>query len=163
MDKTDTAAATQKIEFRRVVVADEIGTLCEIDRKIFHAFPADLFTPEDWAEFESYWMIVDGKIVGCSAFIRDSDYDDELRLGCLHIVSTGVLPEVRRRGFGMKQKQWQIEFAKQQGFRMIVTNTRESNLAMLQLNLKVGFVICGTAPHFYYEPDEPAIVMELQL
>jgi GNAT superfamily N-acetyltransferase len=163
MDKIHTAAATQRIEFRRVVVADEIGTLCEIDRKIFHAFPADLFTPEDWAEFESYWMIVDGKIVGCSAFIRDSDYDDEPRPGCLHIVSTGVLPEFRRRGFGMKQKQWQIEFAKQQGFRMIVTNTRESNLAMLQLNLKVGFVICGTAPHFYYEPDEPAIVMELQL
>ena len=163
MDKTNTAAATQRIEFRRAIVPDEIGTLCEIDRKIFHAFPADLFTTEDWAEFESYWMIVDGKIVGCSAFIRDSDYDDEPRPGCLHIMSTGILPEFRRRGFGMKQKQWQIEFAKQQGFRVIVTNTRESNLAMLQLNLKVGFVICGTAPHFYYEPDEPAIVMELQL
>lgn len=152
-----------RIEFRKVVVADEIDALCEIDRRIFHKHPADLFTPEEWAEFESYWMIVDGKIVGCSAFIRDSDYDDEPRPGCLHIMSTGVLPEFRRRGFGMKQKQWQIEFAKQQGFRAIVTNTRQSNVAMLQLNLKLGFAIREVSPHFYYEPDEPAIVMELQL
>jgi hypothetical protein len=27
----------------------------------------------------------------------------------------------------------------------------------------LGFVIREVAPHFYYEPDEPAIVMELQL
>ena len=63
----------------------------------------------------------------------------------------------------MKQKLWQIEFAKQQGFGTIVTNTRQSNVPMLQLNLKLGFVIREVAPHFYYEPDEPAIVMELQL
>ena len=118
----------EKIEFKKVNVAEEIDALCELDRKIFHAFPADLFTPEEWAEFESYWMIVDGKIVGCSAFIRDTDYDDEARPGCLHIMSTGILPEFRRRGLGMKQKQWQIEFAKQQGFRAIVTNTRESKI-----------------------------------
>ena len=163
MDNSNTAAATQKIEFRRVIVPDEMGALCELDRKIFHEFPADLFIPEEWAEFESYWMIVDGKIVGCSAFIRDSDFDDEPRPGCLHIMSTGVLPEFRRRGFGMKQKRWQIEFAKQQGFQVIVTNTRESNVAMRELNLKLGFAIREVSPHFYYEPDEPAIVMELQL
>jgi GNAT superfamily N-acetyltransferase len=163
MDKITTAAATQELEFRRVVVAAEMDALCELDRKIFHKFPADLFTPEEWAEFESYWMIADGKIVGCTAFIRDSDYDDEPRPGCLHIMSTGVLPEFRRRGFGTKQKQWQIEFAKQQGLQVIVTNTRKSNLPMRQLNLKLGFVIREVAPHFYYEPDEPAIVMELQL
>jgi GNAT superfamily N-acetyltransferase len=156
-------AATKKIEFRQVIIADEMELLCELDRKIFHAHPADLFAPEDWAQFESYWMIVDGQIVGCSAFVRDTDYDDNPRPGCLHIMTTGILPELRRTGLGLKQKQWQIEFAKQQGFRTIVTNTRESNLPMLKLNLKLGFTIRETAPHFYFEPDEPAIVMELQL
>lgn len=159
----EATARTEKIEFRNVVLPAEMDALLDIDRKIFHAYPADLFTPEDWAQFESYWMIVDGKIVGCTAFVRDADYDDEPRPGCLHIMSTGVLPELRRRGFGMKQKLWQIEFAKQQGFGTIVTNTRQSNVPMLQLNLKLGFVIREVAPHFYYEPDEPAIVMELQL
>ena len=163
MCKMERTTGTEKIEFRRVIVPDEIDDLCELDRRIFHAYPADLFTPEEWAEFESYWMMVDGKIVGCSAFIRDTDYDDRPRPGCLHIMSTGVLPEFRRRGFGLKQKQWQIDFAKRQGFRVIVTNTRESNVAMLQLNLKLGFAIREVAPHFYYEPDEPAVVMELQL
>ena len=56
-----------------------------------------------------------------------------------------------------------VEFAKQQGFQVIVTNTRESNLAMIHLNLKMGFQIRGSAPHFYIEPDEAAIVMELRL
>ncbi len=156
-------AGTEKIEFRKVVVPEELDLLREIDQRVFSAFPADLFSEEEWAEFESYWMIVDGKIIGCSAFLRDMDFNNEPRSGCLHIMTTGILPEFRRRGFGAKLKQWQIEFAKQQGFRMIVTNTRESNHAMIQLNLKLGFVIRGSAPDFYIEPDEPTVVMELQL
>jgi ribosomal protein S18 acetylase RimI-like enzyme len=153
----------QTIEFKKVIVADELEMLFEIDRRIFAPFPADLFSAEEWAEFESYWMIVDGTIVGCSAFLRDTDFDIEPRPGYLHIMTTGVLPEFRRRGYGEKQKRWQIEFAKQQGFNVIVTNTRASNIAMIELNLKVGFQIRGTAPHFYFEPDETAIVMELPL
>jgi ribosomal protein S18 acetylase RimI-like enzyme len=156
-------AGNQRTEFRKVVVSEELELLREIDQKIFSRFPADLFSDEEWAEFESHWMIVDGKIIGCSAFLRDTDFNNEPRPGCLHIMTTGILPDFRRRGFGAKLKQWQIEYAKQQGFRMIVTNTRESNHAMIQLNLKLGFVIRGSAPHFYIEPDEPAIVMELQL
>jgi GNAT superfamily N-acetyltransferase len=154
---------TEKIEFRKVAVPDELELLREIDKRIFNAFPADLFSDEEWAEFESYWMIVDGKIVGCSAFLFDTDFDNEPRSGCFHIMTTGVLQEFRRRGYGAKQKQWQIEFAKQRGFHVIVTNTRESNLAMIQLNLKMGFVVRRSAPHFYFEPDEAAIVMELPL
>ncbi|MGB8540951.1 MAG: GNAT family N-acetyltransferase [Candidatus Acidiferrales bacterium] len=145
------------------MLPEELELLLDVDRRIFSAFPADLFSPEEWAEFESYWMIVDGTIVGCSAFLRDTDFDVEPRPGCLHIMTTGVLPEFRRRGYGAKQKQWQIEFAKQQGFQVIVTNTRESNLAMIHLNLKMGFRIRASAPHFYFEPDEAAIVMELPL
>jgi ribosomal protein S18 acetylase RimI-like enzyme len=159
----ENAAQHQKIEFKKVIVPEELELLFDIDRRIFAPFPADLFSAEEWAEFESYWMIVDGTIVGCSAFLRDTDFDIEPRPGCLHIMTTGVLPEFRRRGYGEKQKRWQIEFAKQQGFNVIVTNTRASNIAMIELNLKVGFQIRGTAPHFYFEPDEAAVVMELPL
>jgi ribosomal protein S18 acetylase RimI-like enzyme len=163
VDKSHINERAEKIEFKKVIVPDELELLFDIDRRIFAPFPADLFSAEEWAEFESYWMIVDGTIVGCSAFLRDTDFDIEPRPGCLHIMTTGVLPEFRRRGYGEKQKQWQIEFAKQQGFNVIVTNTRASNIAMIELNLKVGFQIRGTAPHFYFEPDEAAIVMELPL
>ena len=85
------------------------------------------------------------------------------RFGFRRRAAAGLLAHYEYRGFGLKQKRWQIEFAQQQGFQVIVTNTRESNLAMRELNLKLGFVIREVAPHFYYEPDEPAIVMELQL
>ncbi len=163
MDKSHISEGHEKIEFRKVIVPDELEQLFEIDRRIFSAFPADLFSAEEWAEFESYWMIVDGMTVGCSAFLRDTDFDIEPRPGCLYIMTTGVLPEFRRRGYGAKQKQWQIEFAKQQGFQVIVTNTRASNAAMIDLNLKMGFQIRGSSPHFYFEPDETAIVMELPL
>jgi ribosomal-protein-alanine N-acetyltransferase len=163
MDKMQTRGLEERIGFRKVVVPDELEMLFDIDGRIFAPFPADLFSAEEWAEFESYWMIVDGTIVGCSAFLRDTDFDIEPRPGCLHIMTTGVLPEFRRRGYGEKQKRWQIEFAKQQGFQVIVTNTRASNVAMIELNLKMGFQIRGTSPHFYFEPDEAAIVMELPL
>jgi ribosomal protein S18 acetylase RimI-like enzyme len=163
MYKMRITAATEQIEFRKVVVPDEIDALCEVDRRIFHAFPADLFSRREWAEYESYWMLAAGKIVGCSAFVRDMDYNSGRRPGCLYIMTTGVLPEFRRRGFGLKQKQWQIEFAKQQGFRVIVTNMRESNASIIRLNQKLGFAICMVSPAYYSDPTEPAIVMELQL
>ena len=93
------------------------------------------------------------------------------RFGFRRRAAAGLLAHYEYRGFARvsapgfwpEAKRWQIEFAQQQGFQVIVTNTRESNLAMRELNLKLGFVIREVAPHFYYEPDEPAIVMELQL
>jgi hypothetical protein len=64
-----------KIEFRKAIVPDEIEALYKFDQIAFESFPADLFDAEDWAQYESYWMIVDGKTVGCSAFLHDVDYD----------------------------------------------------------------------------------------
>jgi ribosomal protein S18 acetylase RimI-like enzyme len=152
-----------KIEFRKAKIPDEIEALCEFDRKAFAAFPADLFDPDDWAEYESYWMIADGQIVGCSAFIHDVDYDGRHRAKSLYITSTGVLPELRGRGMGTEQKKWQIEYAKQHGFRVIVTNMRESNSPIIRLNEKFGFTSREIVPGYYADPEEPAVVMELFL
>jgi GNAT superfamily N-acetyltransferase len=151
------------VEFRKVIIPDEISALCDFDREAFHNHPADLFTPEEWHDYESYWMIVDGKTVGCSAFIHDADYDGRRRRGCLYIVSTGVLPEFQHQGFGTKQKEWQIEYAKQHGFTLIVTNMRQSNKAIIRLNQKFGFKTRKIDLDYYNHPDEPAVVMELQL
>ena len=60
-----------KIEFRKAIIPDEIETLCEFDRKAFHDRPSDIFSPEEWKKYESYWMIVDGTIVGCAALQTD--------------------------------------------------------------------------------------------
>jgi ribosomal protein S18 acetylase RimI-like enzyme len=146
-----------------VQVPEEIEALREIDARIFKDFPGDLFDAEDWRQFESYWMVEDGAIVGCSAFLLNVDYDESPRSGSLYIVSTGVLPEARGRGLGRKQKEWQIDFARSQGFEVIVTNMRKSNRAILRLNEEVGFKFRSIHPSFYYEPEEDAIVMERRI
>jgi ribosomal protein S18 acetylase RimI-like enzyme len=151
------------IEFRKAKVPDEIEALFEFDQKAFAAFPGDLFDPEDWAEFESFWMLVDGQTVGCSAFVHDVDYNQQPRPKCLYIISTGVLPEFQGRGFGTEQKRWQIDYARQRGFEVIVTNMRESNSRIIRLNEKFGFTTRGAVPGYYANPEERAVVMELKL
>ena len=154
----------ESIEFKKAVLPGDIEALCEFDRRIFGAYSDDLFTEEDWAELESYWVIGDGnKIIGCIALKRDVDYDEESRPGCLYIESTGILPEYQGHGFGNKAKTWQIEFAKEHGYEIIVTNMRQSNGRSMELNKKFGFQAREIVPHYYTGPDEPALVMELRL
>lgn len=86
------------VEFRKAVVPQEIKALCDFDRRAFHRHPQDLFDPEDWDLFESYWVVADGQVVGCTVLMHDVDYNEEPRPGCLYIVSTGVLPEFQRKG-----------------------------------------------------------------
>lgn len=152
-----------KVEFRKAIIPDEIEALCAFDRIAFESFPADLFGPEDWARYESYWMIGDGKTVGCSAFVHDVDYDEQPRTKCLWIVSTGIHPEFQGQGLGLRQKQWQIDYARQRGFEMIVTNMRQSNGRIIRLNEKLGFTTRELVPGYYADPEEAAVVMELNL
>ena len=86
------------IEFRKAVVPDEVPALCDFDKKAFQAYPADMFPPEEWERYESYWMIVEGKTVGCVALQTDDKHE-------LWVASTAVLPEFRRQKFGEKLKE----------------------------------------------------------
>jgi ribosomal protein S18 acetylase RimI-like enzyme len=123
----------------------------------------DVYEPQIWLRCESYWVIVKGVTVGCTALERDADYNGSPRAGSLFIWSTGVLPEFQRKGYGTIQKMWQIEYAKQNRFSAIVTCTRKSNEPMIRLNKKFGFVVRELKPDYYQEPAEPAMVMELDL
>jgi ribosomal protein S18 acetylase RimI-like enzyme len=152
-----------RTEFRKVVVPDEINALLDFDRRTFADFPGDLFDAETWTHFRSHWMIVDGEIVGCSAFVHDVDYNETPRVGSLWIVSTGIAPENRRKGYGEGMKKWQIEYARQHGFRVVVTNMRVSNAPIIRLNEKLGFQERERSPKYYTNPTEDAIVMELKL
>ena len=144
-----------EIKFRQVIIPEEIPALCDFDRLAFHAHPADVFPAEEWRRYESYWMVLDGRIVGCTALQKNSNE--------LWITSTAVLPELRRQGLGSKLKEWQIEYARSHGFERLGTVMRQSNEAMIRLNEKFGFERKRLEPHRYAEPDETGIVMELIL
>jgi len=151
------------IEFRPAKLPDDLEALQKLDAQIFADYPGDLFTEEDWLLFDSWWMLEDGKVVGCAAFLADVDYDFSPRPGCLHIMTTGILPELRGRGLGRKQKEWQIEHARSLGFDVIVTNMRQSNHRMIRLNGSLGFRFRLIDPGYYKNPPEDAVVMELRL
>lgn len=160
-----------RTEFRKAVLAREMRSLILFDRKAFHEYPADWFDKEDWKACIPWWMLVEGRKVGCCAFAHAADFSESPQESgkrrssdaSLYIVSTGLLPEFRGMGLGQLMKQWQICYARRHGFTYIVTNSRQSNKAILSLNQKFGFRIVGTIPNYYERPAEAAIVMEFHL
>jgi ribosomal-protein-alanine N-acetyltransferase len=139
-------------EFRRAVLPDELRSLTAFDRKVF---PTDYFPPSEWKQYESYWLLLDGRKIGCCAFEKQGEI--------LYIATTGILPAFQRKGFGQLMKAWQIAWARQQGFRRLITNSRKSNEAMIALNKKFGFRKVHIVPNYYENPKEQAIVMDLKL
>ena len=155
------------LELRRAILPQDGQALWELDLEIFGV---DAFTPEDWLSLESYWVMVDGQVAGCAAFIRDADFQEDLsqdggnsvQAGTLYIQSTGLRRAYRGQGLGNRVKAWQIEYARKNGFRRVVTNCRESNARMIRINEKFGFRVIRCTPG-YYADGEATVVMELLL
>jgi GNAT superfamily N-acetyltransferase len=157
-----------KTEFRKALIPQDLRSLTAFDLKVF---PADHFPASEWRRYESWWLIVDGRKVGCCAFEPHVDFQEDLRRdganpkmrGSLYIASTGILPRFQGQGLGLLLKYWQIAWAKQYGFTRLVTNTRKRNSIMIALNRKVGFRTIRTTPGYYTAPVDATVVMELRL
>jgi ribosomal protein S18 acetylase RimI-like enzyme len=157
-----------RTEFRKAIIPKEIRSLVTFDHKAFHR--ADWFLRDDWSAYESWWMVVDRQKVGCCAFELHKDFQDDVREdggnphlpGSLYIATTGILRRLRRQGFGTLLKCWQISYARHHGFTRIVTNTRKSNKAMIELNKKFGFQVIRMTTNYYEKPCEPTVVMEVR-
>ena len=150
-----------KTEFRKANIRKELRSLMIFDRKVFPR--SDVFSAEQWRDCRSFWLLIQDRKVGCCAFEEHVDFTDDPAAGTLYIATTGILPAYRGKGLGSLMKAWQIAYARHQGFQRIVTNMRESNLAMKRLNERYGFQPLRVTPHYYEDPDEPTIVMELCL
>jgi len=145
-----------ELEFRRVDVGKELRRLRDFDRRVFPK--ADLFPASFWRAAEVYWMLVDGKRVGCCALQDELEAD-----GVLAISSTGILPAWQGIGLGRVMKAWQIAYARRHGYDRVVTETRAGNERMIRLNQSFGFRIVRTTPGCYVDPEEAAVEMELWL
>jgi GNAT superfamily N-acetyltransferase len=156
-----------EIEIRPADTVIEAEALCALDARIFLA--SDCFTdPSWWADYEVFWVVVDGEVVGSIAlglnmeFSGDWDVDKPCA-GCVYLVSTAILPEFQRKGIGNFVKQWEIDWARSHGFTRISTHCRKSNVGSLRLNAKFGFQVIGEVVDYYEDPVESTIVMELVL
>jgi len=146
---------------------DEVSLLCELDVTIFSE--EDAFdTPDLWNGLETFLILHEETVIGSIALKHDaiiSEISSENDyIGCagyLYIVSTGILPQWQGRGIGDVAKTWEINYAREQGFKRIVTNARVSNHRSINLNRKFGFKITKELPGWYGKED--AVVMELDL
>jgi GNAT superfamily N-acetyltransferase len=156
------------VEFHPASIPEDLRRLVEFDRKVF---PADHFPASEWRRYESWWMLLDGRRIGCCAFEPHVDFTDDLNptaankpcRNSLYIASTGILPGYQGYGFGQLLKAWEIAWATRRGFHRIVTNTRKRNRAMISLNQKFGFRVLRTTPRYYQNPVDATVVLELIL
>lgn len=155
------------VAFRKAEVPRELRSLMRFDAKVFRA--ADRFDTRAWMEFESWWMLMGQRKIGCCAFAKHVDFQEDLRRdrgnppleNSLYIATTGIHPQFQGKGFGALLKAWEIAYAKSRGFTRIVTNTRKRNAAMIALNRKFGFKTVRTSAGYYSSPTEATVVMEL--
>lgn len=86
-------------------------------------------------EPESLFLAVDGDLyVGYTCLNTAESERDALVQGW-----TGVRPGYRRRGIATALKLLGIAYARERGYRRIVTSPRVANTASLRMSLKVGF------------------------
>jgi len=151
----------------QAVLPADLRSLIAFDHLVFPK--SDWFPRDAWTTYDSYWMRLNGRKIGCCAMQEHTSFQDDLqaddapRRGSLYIASTGIHPDFQGMGFGQLLKNWQVIYARYRGFERIVTNTRKSNSAMIALNRKFGFRIIRTTPRYYSDPVESTVVMELVL
>ncbi len=152
------------VEIRKADISNA-HILTNFDAKILQN--SDAFDDEDWLDLECFFLLVDGNIVGTTAVRHNSGVWEAGEYPfvpkCLYIVSTGILPEYRGKGWGLFLKAWQIAYAREYSFKKIVTNCRISNTRIIHLNRKFGFHDIRSIADYYDDPDEVGLVMELEL
>jgi GNAT superfamily N-acetyltransferase len=148
------------VAFRKVAFPEEIAAVVAFDAAVFSEHPGDAWGADDWASYDCYWMLLGKQRIGCCAFWPDTDFDEVPSPGCLWVVSVGILPSYRGRGLGRAFIEWQIEYARRNGFTKIVVNTRQSNAPMRAVCGRSGFRVREFVRDYYEDPDEPAVVME---
>ena len=152
-----------RIEFDAAVLPHDLDDLLAFDAQVFRK--SDCFDAAYWRMCRSFWMVVEGARAGCCAFEEHADGQDrsQPQRGCLYVSTTGILPRYQGRGLGSIMKRWEIEYARRNEFARIVTNTRKSNMRMIDLNHKFGFTVVRITPDYYSRPREATVVMELTL
>jgi ribosomal-protein-alanine N-acetyltransferase len=85
-------------------------------------------------------------------------------LDMTHLMNIAVLPEFRRRGIGKMLLGNAIgELKRLQPNTKLTLEVRQSNIAAVRFYEKFGFQVTGKRNKYYREPEDDAIIMELDL
>ena len=79
------------------------------------------------------------------------------------VCNVAVAPEARGRGIGQLLMESLIAHGREDGMRTLSLDVRPSNHAAIALYTRLGFLPAGTRPHFYRQPEEDGLIMNLTL
>lgn len=151
----DRAARLEREGFRFVTLAEEGATSLEVRRRLYRLCQicdADVphlgpFHPVSFEEFVAidldspgampegvFLARKDAEIVGMSSLERDLARPDTLRVGY-----TGTMPEFRGHGLATELKRRAVHFARERGFRFLVTHNDSMNRPIWAINQRLGF------------------------
>jgi ribosomal protein S18 acetylase RimI-like enzyme len=85
-------------------------------------------------------------------FLDDSIFPEDGRF--CEVFNLWVDPAVRRRGVATRLKLAAEEEARRRGIRMMYTHTEAANLHVIELNLKLGYVVVRVGKLSFTEGDE---------
>ena len=83
--------------------------------------------------------------------------------GEVDIINIAVAPEHRRRGVGRVLVEWIIRFCKRRGVPFLWLRVRAANRPARRFYREMGFQQRGRLDGYYQDPDEPAILMGMDL
>ena len=78
------------------------------------------------------------------------------------ILSIGVVPEARRRGFGTRLVTAACDHARDRGAARVFLEAAEDNAAARHLYTGAGFTTAGRRPR-YYGPETDALILALEI
>jgi ribosomal-protein-alanine acetyltransferase len=79
------------------------------------------------------------------------------------IFDLAVESKYRRQGIGRLLLQRFLSSARERDVTKIFLEVRESNAAALALYRKLGFIVTGRRPDYYRDPEEVALLLQLNL
>jgi|SRR5210317_4798 len=94
----------------------------------------DVLSAAELADSEWWLARVDGNVVGYCGARRGLSEDD-----CVYFIRSGVLPDYRGLGLGLKMLRARISWAKRRGVNAIVTETLHNNIPSMRNLVSVGF------------------------
>ncbi len=83
--------------------------------------------------------------------------------GEMDIINIAVDPRRRRQGTGGRLIEWIIRHCRRQGVPLLWLRVRASNQAARRFYHRSGFRIRGRFEGYYQDPDEPAIIMAMDI
>jgi len=83
--------------------------------------------------------------------------------GEMDIINIAVAPEHRRRGVGQALIQWILGLCRREGVPLLWLRVRASNRTARQFYRRLGFRPRGRFEGYYQDPDEPAIILAMDL